>query len=588
MTADRDKIFPGTGNFVAAFERAEMLNGTAAQAVITKLDNGGNRAGMLPADWDGDTPPPAGSPGYFIKTLDTDTGWPDDEIEVWEFDLDWVGGTGVLSLHATLTPDAFDSAVCDLDQDCIEQPDTANGLDPLAGGRPMFRLAYRNYGGHEAMVFNHTVEEAEDQAAVRWYELRKSGANPWSIYQQQTFAPDGNNYWIGSAAMDWAGNTALVYNVSGADVYPSIRVAARLPGDPLDTIEEEATIMAGSGSQTGFVFWADYSSLTLDPADDCTFWSAATYQPATTSLQGWATRISAFRFPDCVTDLALSKSASPGGSVLAGTDVTWTIEVTNNGPSGAGSLTLTDDVPAGTSFVSLAAPDWSCTTPPAGGTGAIDCSQDKLGNGESSTADVVATVDCSTPDGTVINNTATVSAETPPDTDLGNNSASDSFTVDNPVPVVTAATLLSTLPQNNHNLVNVGLSASATDGDCPDPPALLVEVYSDEDDQEPPGAGEVFSPDAADIAPETLRLRQERLGPGDGRVYLIVVSATDEAGGTGFATLTVTVPHSSSESAIDSVNAQAAAAKAFADANDGMAPPGFFVVGDGPIVGPKQ
>jgi uncharacterized repeat protein (TIGR01451 family) len=586
MTADRDKIFPGTGNFVAAFERDQMLAGLPAQAIVMKLNNNGNRAGMLPADWDGDTPPPAGMPGLFVKTLDDNTGWPADALEIWQLAVDWTAGTGVLLLNTTLNPAAFDSAVCDLNQNCIPQPGTANGLDPLAGGRPMFRLAYRNFGTHQSMVFNQTVESSEDVAAVRWYELRKTGIGPWMIWQQQTFAPGDDHYWIGSAAMDRIGNLALVYNVSSDDVYPSIRAAARLPGDPLSTIEEEATFMAGSGSQTGFVFWADYSSLTLDPDDDCTFWSVATYQPTTTVNQGWATRITAFRFPDCVTDLAVTKSASPAGPIMAGTNVTWTVEATNNGPAGAGNLSLDDDVPAGTSFASISDGDWSCTTPAVGSSGLASCDLDSLDASDSSSIEVVAQVDCSTPDGTLITNTASVAAETPPDSDLSNNSAQASFTVDNPVPVITASVEKAMLKQNNHKLRNVGLVASADDGPCP-APEVVVTVYSDEDDVSP-GANGRFSPDAKDIAPETLRLRAERIGKQDGRVYLIVITATDEAGGVGFATLTVTVPKASAPKWKQSVLAQAADAKAYADGHGGAPPPGYFLVGDGPVIGPKQ
>ena len=586
MTADRDKIFPGLGNFVAAFEREQMLAGLPAQGIIMKIDNNGNRAGMLPADWDGDTPPPDGSPGWFVKTIDDNTGWSSDALEIWSLQVDWTAGTGVMSLVDTLTPAAFDSAVCDLDQDCITQPDTSNGLDPLAGGRPMFRLAYRNQGTHEAMVFNHTVESAEDQAAVRWYELRRNGG-PWSIYQENTLSPDDDHRWIGSMAMDLFGNAALVYNVSGEAIYPSIVLAARLPGDPLGTIEEEATLMAGSGSQTGFIFWADYSSLTLDPADDCTFWSAATYQPSTTSLQGWATRLSAFRFPDCLTDLAVKKSAAPASPIEAGTDVTWSLEVSNNGPAGAGNVGLSDNVPAGTGFQSLDADtDWVCTTPSVGGTGNVLCDRDKLDAGATTTIEVEALINCSTADGTLIGNSVSVIADTPPDSDVNNNNDSTTFTVDNPVPVITASITVDQLTQNPHNLVVVGLQASATDGPCP-APSLAVTVYSDEDDEEHGSSGQ-FSPDAKEIAPETLRLRVERVGMNDGRVYLIVITATDEGGGTGFGTLTVTVPKSSSPSDLAAVEAEAATAKAFADANDGQPPPGYFLVGDGPEIGPKQ
>jgi hypothetical protein len=195
---------PGQGQLRGRVRAGEDARGESAQGIVEKLDNDGHRAGMLPADWDGDTAPPAGAPGYFVKTLDTHLGWATEALQVWAFAVDWTAGTGVLSVQTTLDPADFDSAVCDLDQDCIPQPDTTNGLDPLAGGRPMFRLAYRNFGDHEALVFNQTIEAAEDQAAVRWYELRKTGGDPWSIYQQNTFAPDGNHYWIGSAAMDRA------------------------------------------------------------------------------------------------------------------------------------------------------------------------------------------------------------------------------------------------------------------------------------------------------------------------------------------------------------------------------------------------
>jgi hypothetical protein len=187
----------------------------------------------------------------------------------------------------------------------------------------------------------------------------------------------------------------------------------------------------------------------------------------------------------------------------------------------------------------------------------------------------------------VITNTAGVSAFTPSDNDSSNNAQTVSVTVLNPVPVVNASVNLSLLPQNDHDLINVGLAATATDGACPVPANFLVQVFSDEDDTTP-APGQDFSPDAKDVGIATLRLRQERASNGDGRVYLIVIKATDTAGGTGFATATVVVPKSSSAANIDSVNARASAAKAFVDANNGTPPAGYFVIGDGPVVGPKQ
>jgi len=587
MAADRDKIFPGKGVFVAAFERNAMLNGNPAGSVVFKLDNGGNRAGMLPADWDGHTSPPAGAPNYLVRTLDTDTGWPADALEVWALQADWATSTFNLSLLTTLAPAAFNSAICGLNQNCIPQPDPTTGLDPLAGGRPMFRLAYRNFGSHESMVFNQTVDAADvpNHGAPRWYELRKSGNSPWSIQQENTYAPDADHRWIGSVAMDQAGNMAMGYTTSGTAIFPSVRVGARLAGDPLGTLTEEVGIQAGSGSQTGFLFWADYSHMDLDPADDCTFWYTGTYQPVTSAMQSWATRIAAFRFPGCEADLAVVKTRAPAGEIEAGTNVTYTVTVNNNGPVWAGNVTLQDPVPADTTLVSFASPvGWDCDTPAIGGWGMITCTKPTMAKGETAEFTVVAQVRCSTPDGTAVNNTATVSAATPSDPDNSNNAQAVSFTVDNPVPLVDASVSLAMLPQNNHDLANVGLAATISDGACP-APAAVVQVFSDEDDQEPTAA---FSPDAKDIALLTLRLRQERVGSGDGRVYLIVVKATDQGGGTGFDTVTVSVPKSQSPANVASVNAQAAAAKGFADFNAGTPPAGYSVIGDGPIVGPKQ
>jgi uncharacterized repeat protein (TIGR01451 family) len=588
MTADRNKIFPGLGNFALVFEREKMLNNQPAQYFIFKLDNNGNRAGMLPADWDGSTPPPPGSPDYFVRTLDPNLGWGASAIEVWALAVDWANSLASFTLRDSLVPDSFDSRLCNLNQSCVPQPGTAQGLDPQGGGRPMFRLTYRNFGDHEALTFNQAVEAGDfaDHSAIRWYELRKAGPNPWSIYQQNTFAPDSDHRWMGTAALDRFGNMAMGYNVSSDSVFPSLRVAGRLATDALGSLSEEFTLQAGAGSYTGSSQFADYSQMSLDPLDDCTFWFTGTYQPVTSDQYTWATTIAAFRFPDCTADLAVTKTVAPAGPIEAGTEAVYTITLSNNGPADAGNVTLHDDVPTGTSLVSFSVPaGWSCDTPALGSFGAITCTKTQVTNGEVAEFQIAVTVDCSTPDTTILDNTASTSLQTPVDNNPGNDAQQVSFSVNNPAPVVQTAVATDLLPQNNHNLVNVGLTASATDAACPVPP-LAVQVFSDEDDQAPTTE---FSPDAADIAPQTLRLREERVGRhGDGRVYLIVVSATDEAGGTGFATATVGVPLSQSAAHIASVDEQAAAAKAFADTNGGVPPAGYFLIGDGPVVGPKQ
>ena len=157
--------------------------------------------------------------------------------------------------------------------------------------------------------------------------------------------------------------------------------------------------------------------------------------------------------------------------------------------------------------------------------------------------------------------------------------------VDTTAPVVACSVAVASLTVPNHELVDVGLAASATDV-CDGALAVGVTVFADEDDEMETGDGN-FSPDARDAAPGSLRLRAERSGNGDGRVYLVVASATDGGGNSALDCCTVAVPRDHSAAAIFSVNAQAAAARDHCLTN-GSAPDGFFTVGDGPVVGPNQ
>jgi uncharacterized repeat protein (TIGR01451 family) len=287
-------------------------------------------------------------------------------------------------------------------------------------------------------------------------------------------------------------------------------------------------------------------------------------------------------------DLLVTKTAS-ASAVQVGTNVTYLVTVANAGPNSALNVTLTDALPAGLTFVSNSgASGWTCVNPTAGSGGTITCSIPSLASGGTATFTIVANVSCGVAHGAVIGNTANVSSGTL-DPNPSNNASTASVTASNPAPVVTAAVATSLLASTNTPaLVNVGLSASVSDGACAAPTVSSVDVFGDENDETPIARDEVYSPDAADIGVVTLRLRAERVKNLDGRVYLIVVKAVDAAGGVAFATATVVVPQKPSPASVASVNAQAAAAKSYADANGGSPPPGFFVIGDGPIIGPLQ
>jgi len=183
--------------------------------------------------------------------------------------------------------------------DCIPQPGTAQRLDDLSVW-PMVRLQYRNFGSHEAMVSNFTVDlDGTDKAAIRWFELRKSGG-PWSLYQEGTHAPDSDHRWMGSIAMDQDGNIALGYSVSSSTTNPAIRYATRNAGDPLGTLQAEASLIEGGGVNLGPTDrWGDYSAMNVDPVDQCTFWVTNEYHDVDESSYNWNTRIGAFEIPGC-------------------------------------------------------------------------------------------------------------------------------------------------------------------------------------------------------------------------------------------------------------------------------------------------
>jgi hypothetical protein len=149
--------------------------------------------------------------------------------------------------------------------------------------------------------------------------------------------------------------------------------------------------------------------------------------------------------------------------------------------------------------------------------------------------------------------------------------------LDTQPPDISATVATALLWPPNHALVNVGLTFSASDNGG-GAVTTSVEVRSDEDDVTPADGEQ--SPDAKDIAAGTLRLRAERNATSDGRVYVIRVTATDASSNTAHRCVTVVVPKSMSAADVADVNAQAAAAQAACTA--------AFVVGDGPVIGPKQ
>ncbi|MDA3943975.1 MAG: T9SS type A sorting domain-containing protein [Bacteroidetes bacterium] len=268
------------GGGAVAMDREAMLNGDPdAEMIIFPIS--GSKYGILPADFDG-TPPPSDEPAWFAHMNRTGN----KNLEIWKADIDWNNpGTATYSLQNSLVVDAFNANV-----GSIPQPNTSQTLDAI-GGQLMFRLQYRNFGDYSTLVANHTVT-ANARAAIRWYELRKE-TNDWSIYQQGTWQPDNDYRWMGSIAMNGNGNIAVGYSVSSSETFPSIRYTGRTAGASLGTFNmPEVSIIEGSSAQTNVSRWGDYSAMSVDPADDSTFWYAQMYRLSS----NWRTHFASFNF----------------------------------------------------------------------------------------------------------------------------------------------------------------------------------------------------------------------------------------------------------------------------------------------------
>ncbi len=312
--ASRTGRWVGAG--VGVFERSAMLTGDPNASMIF-FNPGSAYGSLLPADFDGAVPP-AGSPNYLAELTTT-------SLRIWQATIDWNNPNNSILNYINLPVQGFSYSSIS-----INQPGTSQTLDPLSD-RLMYRLQYRNFGTYEAMVTNHTVNAGNGQAGVRWYELRKSGNNDWSIYQQGTFAPaDGLDRWMGSIAMNSSGNIALGYSVSGSNKYPSIRFAGQTAGNTLGQLDvTETSILEGTKSQTGINRWGDYSMMSVDPSNDQTFWYTNEYS---NGGWNWKTRITSFNFGTAPvnTDPPVAQFVGNPLTVAEGGTVQFTDQSTNN------------------------------------------------------------------------------------------------------------------------------------------------------------------------------------------------------------------------------------------------------------------
>ncbi|MCP4221081.1 MAG: hypothetical protein GY765_41005, partial [bacterium] len=284
-------MFQFTGGYqhvkVWALKTPELYSGTLTLQSIT--DASYEAWAILPSSAKGTTPPVGTAPNY-MYALDCDEyGSPSiDALYVWQYAVDWAD-----SANSTWTgPVVLSPAAFTISNSRVPQMGTTTELDTLAG-RLMYPAMYRNFGTHQSVYLCH-VADVESKRAMRWYEIRIDGSGVSSIFQQGTYAPDSHERWMGSVGADKYGNIAMGYSVSSDTMYPGVRYSGRLAGDaPGMLTEGETSMEEGSGYQMYYSRWGDYSTMTIDPVDDETFWYTQEYY--TSSSTDWQTRIGSFK-----------------------------------------------------------------------------------------------------------------------------------------------------------------------------------------------------------------------------------------------------------------------------------------------------
>ncbi len=282
-----------------AFNINKMVNGTALTAndvQFVDMTPAGNHFTVLPSNYRG-TSPPANTPNYFVGESQTAFAW-----EVYKFHIDFTTPanttyTGPTNVSQTTYVTAASS---------VPNPSPGLNNETLAD-RMMMQVQYRNISGVESLWVNHTTGTASPGAStptgLQWAQINVTGTTVNTTpVQQQIFnnGADGINRFIGALAVDKQGNMAIGYTASSLTLAPDIRYAGRLVSDPLNTLAQtETTMLPGvtRNVQTGHTRWGDYSAMSVDPTDDCTFWYTHLYFPVTG--QNWVTRVGSFKHTTC-------------------------------------------------------------------------------------------------------------------------------------------------------------------------------------------------------------------------------------------------------------------------------------------------
>jgi len=279
------------------------------------------------------------------------------------------------------------------------------------------------------LVAAHAVSISSTQDVIQWYEVNVGGATP--SLQQQGRVNAGANTYLTYPAIDInaSSNIGLTYMRSGTDAsndFESMYVTGRTTSDASGTMEASVLVPSGHGVANYSDFSSggragDLSGISVDPGDG-SFWAASEFAN-TDATANWGTAVANFNLSNPLGNADMAVTATGPSSVTAGTNATYTITLTNNGPTAAQGVVLTDTLPTGSNFISMTQTGGTdgFTLNQSGGT-ATETASGTIASGASDTFTLVVAAPSSLGNGAPFNDTAAVSASNP-DPNTGNNSA---------------------------------------------------------------------------------------------------------------------------------------------------------------------
>ena len=275
---ERDKIIDGDPTAsIQGFNAPQMITSGFASAQVLDITN--------------DDHPAAGNATMVYLQDDAWNQVLTDHLKIWTINIDWENpNNSSMSTPYQLPTSSFTSV---FDGGSFANLTQSSGPDIDAMQATLMNQAqFRKFPTHNSAVFNFVVDVlsgSDEQAAVRWYELRQDAdGEPWVIYQEGTYtAPDGRHAFGASMAMDIQGNIGMGYTSMSETAPITLRYTGRYANDPSGQMTIEENLIGQSNATNPNTRYADYAHMSVDPSNDKTFWFISEYfKPGRRDLVG--------------------------------------------------------------------------------------------------------------------------------------------------------------------------------------------------------------------------------------------------------------------------------------------------------------